>query len=504
MIPAYTGTQIRAAEKPFLEQGFGPELMRRAAHGLAQHAMALLRTSHGGVYGRRVAALVGSGNNGGDALFAMAQLARRGVACTAVLVSATAHADGLAAFTRAGGKVVKGAATAADGSRGSTRRWRHASTVIDGVDLVIDAVLGTGARGSVSLPPVPEHVLVLACDLPSGVDANTGNAPEGVIRADLTVTFGALKTGLAVGRGQLLAGRVAVVDIGLGASLGTPELYVMTRAAAAARLPHPAPADHKYSRGVLGLIAGSDAYPGAAVLAATAAVHAGVGMLRTVSTGAAAERIADAVPEAVAAGQAEAGTEDGPQVAAWAMGPGLGTDGGQHEAVHRALASGKPCVVDAGALALVAPDSGHSRMVLTPHAGELRRLLARLDISVGTEDITADPVRWARWAAVGFSCVVLLKGPATVCAAPDGYTVISNGAPPSLATAGSGDVLTGMLGAFVATGFDDDDGPRELTELAAAAAEAHSIAGHLAGDGGAFGAGKLASLAGEAVRALRR
>lgn len=227
MIPAYTGTQIRAAEAPLLEAGRGPELMNLAAHGLARHTAELLRRERGRVYGTRVAALVGTGNNGGDALFAMALLAKRGVACTAVLLGKNAHDAGLAAFRKAGGRVVDGRRTNGSGSRGDSRRWRAASTALDGVDLVIDAVLGTGAKGGVELPEIPGGALVVACDLPSGVDADTGDAPDSALRADLTVTFGALKTGLTVGKGHLLSGRIEVVDIGLRPHLGEPDLHVI-------------------------------------------------------------------------------------------------------------------------------------------------------------------------------------------------------------------------------------------------------------------------------------
>lgn len=489
MINAYTGTQIRAAEAGLIEQGQGTVLMRAAAHGLAHHAMLLLRARYGSVYGTRVAGLIGTGNNGGDGLFALARLAGRGVACTAILVGDRAHSEALDAFRRAGGRVVSGTVSGS-GARGRTRRFRGAPDALRSVDLVIDAILGTGARGRVARPDVPANVPVIACDLPSGVDADTGAAPEGTLAAQVTVTFGALKTGLCVGAGRLHAGRIEVVDIGLDAVLGQPDLRIIGTSDVEAVTPRASGGEHKYSRGVLGLIAGSDRYPGAAVLAATAAVNTAVGMLRTLAPERPAQLIAAAVPESVPA--------EGPDVRvdAWAMGPGIAEDADQKAAVEQVLASGRPAVVDASALRVLEPRQGHARLVLTPHTGELEDLLGRLGVRVTAEDITADPVRWARWAAVGYSSVVLLKGHSTICVAPDGYTVVSLNGPAALATAGSGDVLTGMLGAMLATSDAAGQGTHALVELSAAAAYRHGDAARLAGREGGFGAGRLAGFAG--------
>lgn len=468
MINAYTGTQIRAAEANLVDGGEGAALMRAAAHGLAQHTMNLLRENFGGVYGARIAALIGSGNNGGDALFAMARLASRGVACTAVLMAPKVHEEGMAAFKRAGGKVVEAGREGPAGSRGRNRRWHRATEALNGVDLVIDAVLGTGARGSVSLPKIPDDILVVACDLPSGVNADTGSAPDGVLQADLTVTFGALKTGLTVGAGHLLSGRTEVVDIGLGPHLGEPDLFVMEDDDVRRLLPRPARSAQKYSRGVLGLVAGSDEYPGAAVLSATAAVNTGVGMLRTVTTETVRPLVSQAVPEAVAAQDADA------HVQAWAVGPGIGEDSDQLAATRTAISSGLPCVVDASALTELTQEQGHSKLVLTPHAGELTDLLLRAGMRLDRETVEQNPVRWARWAAVAYSSVVLLKGPATVCVAPDGPTIVSNNGRPELATAGSGDVLTGILGAMLAVGSGTST--RSRVQLAATSAHVHGHA----------------------------
>ena len=490
MINAYTGTQIRAAEAGLLQSRDGASLMRMAAHGLAHHVMVLLRARHGGVYGAHVAALIGTGNNGGDGLYAMARLAGRGVACTAILLGGHAHPEGLEAFTRSGGRIVSGGGIPDSGARAQARRFREAREALEGVDLVIDAVLGTGARGAIALPEIPDDIPVVACDLPSGVDADTGAASEGALAADLTVTFGALKTGLCVGAGRRLAGNIEIVDIGLEAMLGQPDLRVLTSADAEACVPRPTAQDHKYSRGVLGLIAGSRRYPGAAVLAATAAVNTSVGMLRTLAPEQAAELITQAVPEAVPADGVDV------RVDAWAMGPGIAEDEAQLAAVEQVLGSGLPAIVDASALRTLQPAQGHARLILTPHAGELEDLLVRVGVRVTAADIREDPVRWARWAAVGYSSVVLLKGHTTICVAPDGYTIINLNGPAQLATAGSGDVLTGMLGAMLATSHAGA-GTRELVGLAATAAYRHGDAARVAGQHGGFGAGQLARVAGQ-------
>ncbi|BCT77081.1 bifunctional NAD(P)H-hydrate repair enzyme [Sinomonas cyclohexanicum] len=506
MVSAYTGSQVRAAEGPLLDRGEGPALMARAAHGLA---LAILRELQraGGVYGRRVAAVVGKGNNGGDALFALAELARRGVRTTAVLAGRTAHADGLAAFTAAGGRVTEG---------------------LEPADAVVDAVLGTGFSGEFR-PPLPRPSgTVVACDLPSGVDADTGAAGAAVWRADVTVTFGALKTGLLVGRGRELAGRVEVVNIGLGPHLPEPDVRSLDAAEAAALLPEPRDDWQKYSRGVLGLVAGSEDFPGAAVLSTAGALATGVGMVRLVAPDAVRQLVLAAHPEIVGS------PEPRGRVQAWAVGPGIADDGGQRRALAVALGSGLPTVVDASGLEalleFLAADPGSrgsaaeprlgevlarlaeegtvagEHIVLTPHAGELESLLANF-ISGGDAPsraaIEAQPLRWAREAARRIGVTVLLKGPATVAAAPDGTALVQGAGHPYLATAGSGDTLTGILGALLATAAHPDapDAVRAV-ELAALAACIHQTVGRLAAEGGPFGAGALGGAVREAVARL--
>jgi hydroxyethylthiazole kinase-like uncharacterized protein yjeF len=259
---------------------------------------------------------------------------------------------------------------------------------------------------------------------------------------------------------------------------------------AAALLPAPRDDWHKYSRGVLGLVAGSEPYPGAAVLATAGALATGVGMVRLVAPDAVRRLVLAAHPEVVGS------SEPSGRVQAWAAGPGIADDAAQRRALAVALESGLPAVVDASALDLLPElleQVAGKRVVITPHAGELERLLK----DPSREAIEAEPVRWAREAAARLGVTVLLKGPATVCAAPDGTAWVQGEGHPYLATAGSGDTLTGILGALLAT----DQGLRPV-EAAALAAFVHGSAGRVAAESGPFGAGLLAPAVREAVSRL--
>lgn len=470
-------------------------LMRRAADALAHQAVLMLKEGSGRLYGSRAVALVGPGNNGGDGLFALAALARRGVAATAVLLAPGAHRQGLAALRRAGGR---------------TATVEALEELLGGCDLLLDAAYGTGARPGMQLPSIPPDIPVLACDLPSGVDADTGAAAPSVIPADRTVTFGGLKTGLVVGSGHLASGRIQVTDLGLDKSLGEPEAWVVQGNDLELLLGRgndwSAAGRHKYQRGVLGLLAGSPRYPGAAVLSARAAVAAGLGLLRTMVPENVATALTTQVPEAVPLGADELtsllaqnrrnGREGAARIGAWAIGPGLEDTPETRKDLAQILAANSPCVIDAGALAMMEPGEHHQLRILTPHAGELHSLLDKAGVRVGARDIAADPVRWARWAAVAYDCVILLKGPATICVAPDGYALIVHAATPDLATAGSGDVLTGILGTLLAaagfpatpTGRDVMALTHRLTDLAAAGALIHAHAGALAAQEGTLSA----------------
>jgi hydroxyethylthiazole kinase-like uncharacterized protein yjeF len=493
MISAYTGTQIREAEKPLLDSGMGAVLMQRAARGMAGAAIAELRSRGRRLYGSSVAVLAGKGNNGGDGLFAAAHLAGRGMRTTAVLASDTAHPDGLAAFRRAGGRVLM----LTDANAGEL------AALAGRADVVIDALLGTGAQGGlrgasaelVSRLAEGSHGLVVACDVPSGVEADTGEAAGPVLPADITVTFGGAKAGLLADPGADFAGRLVVVPIGIEDSLPWPALRRLEAADLATLLPRPARRAHKYSRGVLGVVAGSPAYPGAAVLACRGALSAGVGMVRYVGPPEVADLIRHSCPEVVCS----TGTVAETHVQAWLVGSGMdGKDEEEMQRVRDAIDSGLPTVADAGALPVL-PDVLAPQVVLTPHAGELATLLQRLGADLDREAVEAGTLAAVRRAAGLTEATVLLKGASTLVASPYQDFYSQSEGTPWLATAGSGDVLSGIIGAllaqvgsdvgrFRAMGIDPDE---RWAAIAAMGASLHGLAGAAAAAGGPLTAGRI-------------
>lgn len=498
MISAYTGTQIRQVEKPFLDDalgsGAGVVLMQRAAYGLANTVIGELRRRGRRVYGSSVAVLAGKGNNGGDGLFAAALLAGRGMRATAVLTADVAHDAGLAAFRRSGGHAV---ALAAD-------NVAELAAVAAGADVVIDAILGTGAQGGLRGPAAAlvealagtRPALVVACDIPSGVDADTGEAHAPVLAADVTVTFGAAKAGLLADPGADFAGSVRVIPIGIEAALPEPALRRLEAEDLSRLLPHPARRSHKYSRGVLGVVAGSQRYPGAAVLACKGALAAGVGMVRYLGPPAVADLVRQSCPEVVCGPEGAADTH----VQAWLLGPGI--DEGAHDQLQRvrdAADAGLPTVADAGALAAL-PQVLAPHVVLTPHAGELAALLARYGAVPGRDAVEDATLAAARQGAALTGATVLLKGATTLVAAPSGAVFSQADATPWMAAAGSGDVLAGILGALLAqlSGNDEifrDHGiaPKERwAGIAAMAASLHGRAGSRASGGGPLTATAIA------------
>ncbi|MGW9403193.1 NAD(P)H-hydrate dehydratase [Arthrobacter sp. NPDC055585] len=502
MISAYSGTAVRAAERPLLDEGAGAELMQAAAYGLSAAAARLLKERRGRTYGARCVVLAGAGNNGGDALYAGTRLLQRGCAATAVLTSSSAHAEALAAFRAQGGRVL---ALNEDTAAAALMLCRKA-------DLVLDGILGTGGKGGLRGPAAGMAALtparqrrgqspaVVACDLPSGIDADTGQAPGPHLTADLTVTFGALKTGLTAGPGATASGRIELIDIGITPYLGTPAVQRLLAPDIAALLPHPAPGDQKYSRGVLGIAAGSDTYPGAAVLATGAALATGTGMVRYLGPEPVRRLINQVHPEAVCADSTVSLTH----VQAWVAGPGAGTDEAQRRRAVDAMASGLPCVIDADALAAVEPGLG-PQVILTPHAGELSALLGRLGEPAAREAIEADPLTWVQKAAELTGATVLLKGWATLVAAPDGGGVYSQAEATSwLATAGSGDTLSGILGAMLSTGRDSAPEPGHYARVAAAAASIHGRAGKLAARQGPVQPSLLPDAVREVISAMQQ
>jgi len=427
----WTVQQVRDAEAVLLERVPDGALMRRAAFGLAVHARRML----GRVAGRRVVLLVGAGNNGGDALWAGVQLRRCGVGVTAVLLDpARAHPAGLAALRRAGGRVV-------DASGGPE--------VVVRADLVLDGIVGISGRGGLREPAARlvdavrrAGVAVLAVDLPSGVDADTGAVDGPAVTATATVAFGALKPVHVLAAPR--CGPVHLVGIGLGPLLPAPHTHVLGAADVAACWPVPGPADDKYTQGVVGVAAGSATYPGAAVLATGAAVLATSGMVRF--AGATVAGVQNRWPEAITTESIDAAG----RTQAWAVGSGIGTDDAARAVLTAAIDRDVPLCLDADAITLLAQHADLRAavrgrpVVLTPHDREFARIAG---------DVGPDRVATARRAAAELGVTVLLKGNATVVADPDGRALVHPSPTSWAATAGTGDVLSGIIGALLAAGL---------------------------------------------------
>ena len=442
---AYTVEHVRRAEQALMATLPEGTLMQRAAHGLAAACADFL----GGGYGRRLVILAGSGDNAGDALYAGSLLSRRGAKVEAVLVGERTHDAGLAALRAAGGSIAP--------------EVRHA-------DLVLDGIVGIG--GSPGLRPAARrhvdqvarlHVPVVAVDVPSGIGVDTGETPEPHVTANLTVTFGTYKIGLLVDPAATAAGAVHLVDIGLEPYLRSTLLTALQGPDVAVRLPVPGPEDHKYTRGVVGVAAGSAEYTGAGLLATGGAACGLAGMVRYFGP----ERVADLVrqrfPEVVV------GTG---RVQAWVVGSGGGGSAG--ETLERVLADGVPVVVDAEALGHL-PDPIPVPSVLTPHAGELAEMLG-----VEREHVDRRPLHYAATAADQFGTTVLLKGARTLVATPGEAVTVNTTGTPWLATAGAGDVLAGVVGALLATGLSPHDAARVGAWLHGSAATLASAGGPLA------------------------
>ena len=413
--PLYTAAEARAAE----EGHDVAELMERAGAALAREVLERYPDA------RRFAVVCGGGSNGGDGRIAARILREAG-------------------------------------------RDAVETTAVEQADVIVDALFGTGFHGEpreeaaatiarINAAPAP----VVAVDVPSGVDASTGEVAADAVRAELTVTFHGRKVGLAVAPGVFHAGEVVVADIGL-AELETEHRLVTP--AVLALVPPKRPEDSKYTAGSVLVAGGAPGMTGAVRLAATAAFRADAGY------------VAVAVPEpSLAVVEAtllepvkvtwEHAVDAAAKAQALAIGPGLGRDAAAARIREQLLGAGDHALVlDADALHGLEPGDWGPRTVLTPHAGELARLLGEDSAWVGAHRLEA-----ARRGAERFGCVCLLKGADTIVAAPGQGVLVSVADAPGLASAGTGDVLTGILAAFLAKGIE----PRLA---AAAAATAHTLA----------------------------
>jgi hydroxyethylthiazole kinase-like uncharacterized protein yjeF len=452
---AHTVEQVRAAEGELLARLPEGALMQRAAAGLAYAVIDLLD----GGYGRRVVLLVGPGDNGGDALYAGALLARRGAAVEAWLLADRAHEAGLRALRDAGGRVTE----PHDAHR---------------ADVAVDGIVGIGGRpglrgGAVAALAHLEGVPVVAVDVPSGVDVDTGELAGPHVTAALTITFGTHKVAHLVDPASAACGVVHLVDLGL--DLPEPVVEALRPADVRRLLPRPSPEAHKYTRGVVGVRAGSAQYPGAARLAVAGASCGLAGMVRYVGD-ASGDVLADH-PEVVGDGR----------VQAWVVGPGGGD--GAADSLAAARADDVPLVVDADALRHVDAPLGVPA-VLTPHAGELAAMTG-----ADRTDVEARPLHHATAAAARYDAVVLLKGRHTLVADPAGRVRATTTGVPWLATAGAGDVLSGVVGALLASGLAPYD-------AASAGSWLHGAAATLASRGGPVTAGDVARALPETVRGV--
>ncbi|GAA2573110.1 bifunctional ADP-dependent NAD(P)H-hydrate dehydratase/NAD(P)H-hydrate epimerase [Winogradskya consettensis] len=463
MRQAWRVADVRSAEKALMATVPDGTLMQRAAAGLARRCALLLHES-GGVYGATVVLLVGSGDNGGDALLAGARLAARGARVLAILLRPEhVHLAGLKTLLDAGGRVIEELPARAD--------------------LVMDGIVGIGATGGLRPPAaalvkgLPElrgrdgaRAPVVAVDVPSGVTVDTGDVPGDAVHADITVTFGCLKPAHVVGPAAALAGHVELVDIGLGATLhAAPAVRVPDASDIAEWWPRPSASSDKYSRGVVGVATGSAQYPGAAVLSVTGAQAGPAGMVRY--AGSASREVLRKHPSVVAAER----VADAGRVQAWVCGSGLGTDDDARTELRSVLATSLPVLLDADALTLLvggqhaADLRRDAPLVITPHDGEFKRLAGEAP----GPDRMAAALKLASW----INAVVLLKGDRTIVATPAGEVWANPTGSSVLATAGSGDVLAGLLGSLLAAGV-----PAE--KAAVMAAYVHGLAGRRAAEDG--------------------
>lgn len=456
MQDAYTGKQIRDAERPLLEGRDGANLMARAAHGLFVRLRELTEQARFADPGTavRVTGLVGKGNNGADTLFALAEAARSGLSTTAILTFSTAHPDALADFESAGGEVLE------------LREDTLASAVqaCEFSEVVVDGILGTGARGGLegiaaelirSLrndgePFVPRSFTVLACDVPSGVSADTGEVTPPVLRADHTLSFGAHKLGLWVDPGAAHAGDVTVVDIGLDlmdaidyqAAIKPDPFDLASFFGAPYRFAN------KYTHGVLEVVAGSEKYPGAALLTVGAALGCGVGMVCYNGPESVGRMVVAKHPEVVLGPASK-----NPHTVV--AGPGIDLEvPGERERVIDALTRADGSVLDAGAIGLfdhIPERSARNWSLLTPHAGELARLISQHSSDSPTaHEIMSQPLYWTTRAQEITGLTVLLKGFTTIVVGSGPYIGVQEASTTRMAVAGSGDVLSGILGSMSA------------------------------------------------------
>ena len=448
-----TAEQMRALDRATIEDlGIpGAVLMETAGRAVVERVLELVPR------GGRVAVCCGLGNNGGDGYVVARVLGEHGVDATVFLAGDSARVSGdaathLVAFRRCGGRLV-----AVD----TEDRLREHAQTIECADVVVDAVFGTGLARSVS-GLFAQFIEVInrsagfrvAVDIPSGLSADTGQVLGTAVRADTTVTFAFEKPGLITGVGVGWAGHVTVAEIGIPAARAAElpvTVVVPERTDARALLPGLDPADHKVRRGHVLAVAGSPGKRGAGRMTAVAALRAGAGLVTLagpdLDPGAHDAVMTACVISPDSLDAAAAGKH------AIAIGPGMEPGPAGAALVRRALAGSAPLVIDADGLNHLAGDlaavaDASAPCVLTPHPGEAGRLRG-----LSTAEVEADRLAAARRLADATGAVVVLKGAGTLVCDPDGLVTVNPTGGPALATAGSGDVLTGLVAGLLAQGM---------------------------------------------------
>ena len=482
MLPILTPTESAALDRASAGEGISvASLMEAAGWAVARVAVALV----GGAYGRRAVVVCGKGNNGGDGLVAARYLERWGMGVTTLLLSPPgSFRDAAAAnfhrYAEPGGR------WRAFTAEGLARELARA-------DVIVDAIFGTGFRGApegdfaVAIDLINgSGAEVVAVDIPSGVEGETGAVRGDAIHATFTVTLGSLKPGVVFHPGATFAGEVEVANIGFPAELVRSDLWLVERQDAAALLRLREPESHKRASGVVLVVAGSRAMAGAAVLAASSSYRSGAGLVTLAVPEGLLPVVESAISETtfLSLPQTDGGAIS---LEAWpilrdrlessdvaAVGPGLSTDPRTVELVRRLVAeSPVPFVLDADGLNAFTGRGAElaerrSDCVLTPHPGEFGRLTG-----LSSKEVLEDRVGHARKAAAEFRCPVLLKGSRTVIARPDGVAFVNPTGGPYLATGGTGDVLTGAIAAFLGRGLPPED-------AAILGAYSHGVAGWMA------------------------
>jgi ADP-dependent NAD(P)H-hydrate dehydratase / NAD(P)H-hydrate epimerase len=507
MRPVLTAAETRELDRATEARGTSVEtLMERAGQAVARAALDLA----GGGYGRRAVVLCGKGNNGGDGLVAARHLARRGMAVDAFLLAEPSS-------------LRPPASTMVDRLRdaGVTSRpfeVERARRALERAEVAVDAIFGIGFRGPAEGPHREAiqaldagGTAVVAVDLPSGVEGDTGVVRGEAVHADVTVTFGAPKVGAVLYPGAGHVGLLEVADIGFPTDLLDSELVLTEADDVRSLLPNRGVDAHKRGSGVVLIVAGSRRMTGAPRLIAEGAYRAGVGLVTVAVPEGILPVVQAGITEAtflpLAEGPSGSVAEDAwvelagrlPSFDAVAVGPGLSTDDSTPGFVRRLLReSPVPAAVDADAINAFAGRAGEladrqGPSVITPHTGEFARLFGMPD-----REVAEDRVGLVRKAAAETGCVVLLKGPRTLVARPEGRVSVNPTGSPALATGGTGDVLTGVVAALLARGLSPAD-------AATAGAFVHGLAGELAGreTGEGTMAGDVARNVPRAVRLIR-